>query len=41
MNSEEAAAPILEHYGADALFVCAHGHVHMTADWKNEVHLAA
>jgi FAD:protein FMN transferase len=41
MNTGEAAAPILEHYGADALFVSAHGGVHITADWKNEVHLAA
>jgi thiamine biosynthesis lipoprotein len=41
MNAEEAAAPILDHYGADALFVSAHGDVHMTADWKNEVHRAA
>jgi FAD:protein FMN transferase len=41
MNVGEAAAPILEHYGADALFVSAHGDVHMTAHWKNEVHLAA
>ncbi len=41
MNAGEAAAPILEHYGADALFVSADGCVHMTADWKNEVHLAA
>jgi thiamine biosynthesis lipoprotein len=41
MNAAEAAAPILERYGADALFVSAHGDVLMTADWKNEVHLAA
>jgi|SRR5712671_2583789 len=41
MNAGEAAAPILEHYGADALFVSADGCVHMTTDWKNEVHLAA
>ena len=41
MNSGEAAAPILEQFGADALFVSAHGDVHLTADWKNEVHLAA
>jgi thiamine biosynthesis lipoprotein len=41
MNSAEAAGPMLEHYGADALFVSARGEVHMTADWKNEVHLAA
>jgi FAD:protein FMN transferase len=41
MNSAEAAGPMLEHYGADALLVSAHGEVHMTADWKNEVHLAA
>jgi thiamine biosynthesis lipoprotein ApbE len=41
MNAGEAAAPVLEHHGADALFVSAHGDVHITADWKNEVHLAA
>jgi thiamine biosynthesis lipoprotein ApbE len=41
MTAGEAAAPILEHYGADALFVSAHGVVHMTANWKNEVRLAA
>ncbi len=41
MNAREAAAPILEHYGADALFVSLRGDVHMTADWKHEVHLAA
>jgi thiamine biosynthesis lipoprotein ApbE len=41
MNSGEAAVPILEHDGADAMFVSARGDVHMTADWKNEVHLAA
>jgi len=41
MNAGEAAAPILEHYGAAALFVCAHGDVDVTANWKNEVHLAA
>ena len=41
MNAGEAAAPILEYHGADALFVSADGRVHMTANWKNEVHLAA
>jgi FAD:protein FMN transferase len=41
MNTGAAAAPILEHYGADALFVSAPGDIHMTANWKNEVHLAA
>jgi thiamine biosynthesis lipoprotein ApbE len=41
MNIGETAAPILEHYGADALFMSAHDDVHMTANWKNEVHLAA
>jgi FAD:protein FMN transferase len=41
MNAAEAAGPMLEHYGADTLFVSAHGEIHMTADWKNEVHLAA
>jgi FAD:protein FMN transferase len=41
MNVGEAAARLLDHYGADALFVSTHGDVHMTAPWKNEVHLAA
>jgi len=41
MNTGEAAAPILEHYDADALFVSAYGCIHITANWKNEVHLAA
>jgi thiamine biosynthesis lipoprotein ApbE len=41
MNAGETAAPVLEHYGADALFVSASGVVHMTANWKNEVRLAA
>jgi thiamine biosynthesis lipoprotein ApbE len=41
MNIGETAAPILEHYGADALFMSAHDDLHMTANWKNEVHLAA
>jgi FAD:protein FMN transferase len=41
MNTGEAAATILERYSADALFVSVHGGVHITADWKNEVHLAA
>jgi thiamine biosynthesis lipoprotein len=41
MNAGEGAAAILEHHGANALFVSARGQVHITADWKNEVHLAA
>jgi FAD:protein FMN transferase len=41
INAGEAAAPTLEHYGADALFVSARGIVHVTANWKNEVRLAA
>ena len=41
MNAGEGAAAILEHYGANALFVSARGQVHITADWKNEVRLAA
>ena len=41
MNAGEAAAPVLEHYGASALFVSAKGELHVTADWKNEVRLAA
>jgi thiamine biosynthesis lipoprotein len=40
MNAGEAAAPVLERYGASALFVSAQG-VHVTADWKNEVRFAA
>jgi thiamine biosynthesis lipoprotein len=41
MNAGESAAAILEHYGADAMFVSARGELHITADWKSEVHLAA
>ena len=41
MNVGEAAAPILEHHGASALFVSAQGDVHITTNWKNEVHFAA
>jgi FAD:protein FMN transferase len=41
MNAGETAGTVLEHYGADALFVSSHGDAHMTANWKNEVHCAA
>ena len=41
MNVGETARPILERYGASALFVSAQGAVHVTADWKNEVRFAA
>jgi thiamine biosynthesis lipoprotein len=41
MNGGERAASLLKHYGASALFVSAQGDVHITADWKNEVHFAA
>jgi thiamine biosynthesis lipoprotein len=41
MNAGEAAGTVLEHYGADALFVTSRGDACMTANWKNEVHLAA
>jgi FAD:protein FMN transferase len=41
ITAGEAAAPTLEHYGADALFVSAHGVVHVTANRKNEVRLSA
>jgi len=41
MNAGEAAAPVLEHYGASALFMSAEGELHVTADWKNEVRFAA
>ncbi len=41
MNAGEGAGPVLEFYGADAFFVSSHGDAHMTANWKNEVHLAA
>jgi thiamine biosynthesis lipoprotein len=37
----EGAGVVLEHYGADALFVSSHGDARITANWKNEVHLAA
>ena len=41
MTAGEAAAPILEHYGAHALFMSAQGDIHMTADWNDEVRFAA
>jgi thiamine biosynthesis lipoprotein len=41
MIAGEAAAPLLRHYGASALFVSARGEVHVTSDWKDEVRLAA
>jgi thiamine biosynthesis lipoprotein len=41
MNAGENAGMVLEYYGADALFVSSHGDACMTANWKNEVHLAA
>jgi FAD:protein FMN transferase len=40
MTTGEAAAPLLTHYGASALFISAHG-VHVTADWQDGVRLAA
>jgi thiamine biosynthesis lipoprotein len=41
MNAGEDAGTVLEYYGADALFVSSQGDAHLTANWKNEVHLAA
>jgi FAD:protein FMN transferase len=41
MNAGEGAAPILERYGAGAMFVSAQGEVHVTAGWTNEVRFAA
>jgi thiamine biosynthesis lipoprotein len=41
MNAGEDAGTVLDYYGADALFVSSHGDAHLTANWKNEVHLAA
>ncbi len=41
MNAGESAAALLRHYDASALFVSAGGDLVVTADWKNEVHLAA
>jgi FAD:protein FMN transferase len=41
MNAGESAGPVLDHYKADALFVSSRGDACMTANWKNEVHLAA
>jgi thiamine biosynthesis lipoprotein len=41
MNAGEAAGTVLEHYEADALFVTSRGDARMTANWRNEVHLAA
>jgi FAD:protein FMN transferase len=41
MNAGVDAGAVLDDYGADALFVSSLGDAHMTANWKNEVHLAA
>jgi thiamine biosynthesis lipoprotein len=41
MNTGEAGAPLLEAFGARALFVSAQGEVHVTADWNDEVRFAA
>jgi FAD:protein FMN transferase len=41
MNAGENAGTVLEYYDADALFVSSRGDACMTANWKNEVHLAA
>jgi FAD:protein FMN transferase len=41
MAAGEIAGPLLEFYGASALFVTARGSVHVTADWQDGVHLAA
>jgi FAD:protein FMN transferase len=41
MIAGEDAAALLECYGASAMFVSAQDTVHVTADWKNEVRLAA
>jgi FAD:protein FMN transferase len=41
MNLGHAAAPVLRHYGANALLVTAAGEVHATAGWTHEVRLAA
>ena len=41
MAAWEGASPLLEYYGASALFVTAAGGVHVTADWREGLHLAA
>ena len=41
MATGEGAGPLMESYGASALFVTAAGGVHVTADWQDGVHLAA
>jgi thiamine biosynthesis lipoprotein len=41
MAAGEGAGPLLESYGASALFVTATGGVHVTADWQDGLHLAA
>jgi FAD:protein FMN transferase len=41
MAAGEAAGPLLEFYGASALFVTAGGGVHVSADWQDGIHLAA
>jgi thiamine biosynthesis lipoprotein len=41
MNGGEAATALFRYYGASALLVTASGEVLVTADWTNEVRLAA
>ena len=37
----KASTAPLEHYGASAMFISARGHIHVTANWPEAVHLAA
>ena len=37
----ESAAPMLDHYGASAMFVSATGEIHVTGSWREVMHLAA
>ena len=41
MAAGESTGPLLESYGASALFVTAGGGVHVTADWQGGINLAA
>jgi FAD:protein FMN transferase len=40
MIAQEDAGPLLDHYGASAIFVACNGEVRATADWRDAVDLA-
>jgi FAD:protein FMN transferase len=40
MIAQEDAGPLLDHFGASAMFVARNGEVHATADWRDAINLA-